>query len=154
MKKIILISLGIIVILLIIIQFVPGQFPATSFDNKDDLLLHINTDKEVAEILRTSCYDCHSNETNYPWYSYVAPVKWLVIRDINNGRQELNFSDWNTLDKREQVRLLGNISDEVTDEFMPLPIYTVIHRDARLSGEEKEIISRWTESMTEQIFGE
>ena len=154
MRRILIISVGILVILFIGIQLIPSEFPAVSFENEHDLFNHVNVDKDVQTVLKTACYDCHSNETKYPWYSHIAPVKWLIIKDINEGRQELNFSDWNKMEKREQIKMLGEIAEEVEDGFMPLPIYTVIHLDARLDEEQRDKISQWTTMLTEEIFGE
>jgi ribosome-binding protein aMBF1 (putative translation factor) len=84
----------------------------------------------------------------------VAPVKWLVINDINEGREELNFSEWQKLEKREQIKMLEEIKEEVEGGNMPLPIYTIMHRDASLSDEQKIKLSEWATDMTDKIFGE
>ena len=153
-RKGITILLGILLIVLILIQFIPSGIPATSADNEHDLILTKRVEEEVAGILRTSCYDCHSNETRFPWYGYIAPAKWLVIKDINEGREELNFSEWNTLEKREQIGIIEDMMEEIEGGHMPLPVYTIIHRDAKLSDEQKEKLSAWSEDVIEQIFGE
>ncbi|RLD69926.1 MAG: cytochrome C, partial [Bacteroidetes bacterium] len=98
------------------------------------------------------CYDCHSNETNYPWYSYVAPVSWLVGKDIREGREELNFSEWESLSKIDKAKHLDNIIDEVSDGDMPMNIYTIIHTDAKLSSEEIEQLANWAEDYAESLF--
>jgi hypothetical protein len=147
------ITIGVFLILFVIIQFIPFEFPVTSFENSNDLLFH-PVDEEVKGILKTSCYDCHSLETRYPWYSYVAPVKWLVINDIRDGREELNFSEWQKLEKRVQIKKLEDIKEEVEGGDMPLPIYTIMHQKARLSDEQKIKLSEWATAMTEEIFGE
>ena len=152
--KIVKIGFGILFALFIIIQFIPFEFPETSFDNQNDLILFHPVDEEVKGIIKTACYDCHSYETRYPWYSYVAPVKWLVINDINEGREELNFSEWQKLEKREQIKMLEEIKEEVEGGNMPLPIYTIMHRDASLSDEQKIKLSEWATDMTDKIFGE
>ena len=84
----------------------------------------------------------------------MAPVKWLVINDIKEGREELNFSEWQKLEKREQIKMLEEIKEEVEGGNMPLPIYTIMHRDARLSDEQKIRLSEWATSVTDDIFGE
>lgn len=142
-----------IVILLVIIQFIPSGLPEVSKDNPNDLLVN-NTDipKDVQMILKTSCYDCHSNETYYPWYSYVAPISFLVSRDIKVAREEFNFSDWTTYKKSDMAEILDEISEEVSEGEMPMKIYTIIHRDASLSDDEKEIIVNWADEFVEKIF--
>ena len=152
--KIVKIVIGIILILFVIIQFIPFEFPETSFENKNDLLLFHPADEEVRGIIKTACYDCHSFETKYPWYSYVAPAKWLVINDIRGGREELNFSEWQKLGKREQIKMLEEIKEEVEGGNMPLPIYTIMHPNTRLSDEQKIRLSEWATDMTDEIFGE
>jgi len=154
MRRISLIIVGLLAILFILIQFIPSKLPSASIENEDDLILSSGMDKEVAGILKYSCYDCHSNETKYPWYSYVAPVRWLIVKDINEGRKELNFSEWNKMEKREQIKMLGEIAEEVEEGLMPLPVYTFIHWDARLNEEEREKLSQWTVKKTEEIFGD
>jgi len=142
----------IIVFLLVLIQFVPAGLPDTIAENENDLLYNNQIPEQVAVILKTSCYDCHSNETNYPWYSYVAPVSWLVGKDIREGREELNFSEWESLSKINKAKHLDNIIDEVSDGDMPMNIYTIIHTDAKLSSEEIEQLANWAEDYAESLF--
>jgi hypothetical protein len=90
-------------------------------------------DAETEAIARTACYDCHSNETDWPLYSYVAPMSWLVRRDVENGRDELNFSDWD-----RDVGEADDAIEMIEDGSMPPRQYTLIHRDADLSDEEEQ----------------
>lgn len=152
--KVVKITIGILLVLFILIQFIPFEFPQSSFDNNTELILFHPSDQEVKGIIKTACYDCHSFETRYPWYSYVAPVKWLVIQDIRDGREELNFSEWEKMEKREQIKMLEEIKEEVEGGSMPLPIYTLMHRDARLSEGQKIKLSEWATAKTDEIFGE
>ncbi len=154
MKKAAKITLLVLVILLVIIQFYPSELPVREFDNISDLIVSENVPYETAGLLRNSCYDCHSNETNYPWYSYIAPVKWIIGRDVRKGREEMNFSEWATLETREKIKLLEEITDEVEKNEMPLPIYTVMHGDAELSDSEKEMLFNWVEEKITAYFGE
>jgi hypothetical protein len=152
--KVVKIVVGVFLALFILIQFIPFEVPKNSFDTNNDLILFHPSDQEVKGIVRTACYDCHSYETRYPWYSYVAPVKWLVIQDIREGREELNFSEWEKMEKREQIKMLEEIKEEVEGGSMPLPIYTLMHGNARLSDEEKIKLSEWATAKTDEIFGE
>jgi hypothetical protein len=152
--KIVKIILGILLAVFLLIQFIPAEMPETIAVNEHDLMALDHMDEEVALILRNSCYDCHSNETRLPWYGYVAPAKWLVIKDIKEGRKELNFSNWNRLEKREQINILQDMMEEVEEGHMPLPVYTLIHMDARLNDAQKEKLSEWSEELMEKIFGE
>ena len=99
---------------------------------------------EVKAILKESCYDCHSNETCWPWYSYVNPVGWLVAGHTQDGREHLNFSEWSTYDARRQYNAKGEIVEVIDAGDMPMPIYLLMHGGAELTEEEKDIIRAWT----------
>lgn len=142
----------ILVIALIALQFVPNKMPENTVAGKDDLISSGVSPSTISSILRTSCYDCHSSQTSYPWYSKVAPASWLLAKDIREGRNELNFSEWGSYSKRQMIKNLGNIKEEVTSGDMPLRIYLVIHRNAKLSPEQVSALSKWTEDMTNMIL--
>jgi len=144
-KKILLYLL----VLLVLIQFYPMQKPKVNFKNPKDFLKNNNMPKEVAKIFKTSCYDCHSNETKFPWYSKTAPVKWLVYHDINEGREKLNFSEWNDLSDDDKSDKLFDIQDAVNDGEMPMKIYTFIHKNTRLTDKQRTLISDFVENLAE-----
>jgi len=100
---------------------------------------------EVASVLRKACFDCHSNETRWPWYSRVAPVSWLVADDVREGRKHLNFSEWSLLDRSSREGALREIHEMVEEGEMPLAIYRLAHPEARLTDEEKAALLRWAE---------
>jgi hypothetical protein len=99
---------------------------------------------EVAAVLRRACYDCHSNETVWPWYSNFAPVSWLLARDVREGRRELNFSAWNAYDAKKQAKKLKETAEEVATGEMPPWPYIVLHWDAALSQPDAERLRVWT----------
>jgi hypothetical protein len=103
----------------------------------------VDAPRNVRAILERSCYDCHSNHTRWPWYSHVAPVSWMVARDVHRGRKEVNFSEWPDFDLEEQAHTMGDIAKQVDRRRMPLPTYLMIHRDARLSEEDRKILLAW-----------
>ena len=105
--------------------------------------LAIDAPPEVMTVLRRSCFDCHSHETRWPWYSYVAPVSWWLADHVEEAREHLNFSDWPAYDFEEQDHAFGDIRDEVGEDAMPLKSYLILHRDARLSPEDKQLLLRW-----------
>jgi len=129
-----------VVIILVGIQFIPIE--RTNPPVTQDL----NPPENVALILKTSCYDCHSNETVWPWYSYVAPVSFLVAGDVNNGRKHLNFSEWDKYDTKRRSKKLDGISELVEKGVMPLSKYTLIHSDAKMNQEKIKIIKEWVQS--------
>ena len=96
---------------------------------------------EVKAILKRSCYDCHSNEVNWPWYSYVAPVSWLVAHDVKEGREELNFSEWGRHSGDAEMK--EEIIEEIEEGEMPLPIYLITHPGASVSEQELTILKKW-----------
>lgn len=105
---------------------------------------------ELEALLRRACYDCHSNETVWPWYGYVAPVSWLVARDIEEGRKHLNFSTWDRYaDPKRRRKLLKDTEDEIEDGEMPPRNYLAMHPEARLSKEERRLLRRWAERAAE-----
>ena len=133
MKKI-LIAL---VVILIGIQFIP-------VDRKNPpITMDINAPDNVASILRASCYDCHSNETNWPWYSHIAPVSFLVAGDVKDGRKNLNFSEWDKYSSSKQSELLEEMIEEVEKEEMPLTSYTFTHPSAKLDPYRINLIKDW-----------
>lgn len=95
---------------------------------------------ELHAVLRRVCYDCHSHETRWPWYSRVAPVSWLVARDVRHARKHMNFSTWNAYDAKERGENLDEAVEEVEEGNMPLPSYRFLHRDAELSETEVALL--------------
>jgi hypothetical protein len=98
---------------------------------------------EVDAVLRRACYDCHSNQTAWPWYSRVAPVSWLVHRDVFDGRRHLNFSEWDKVSPDKRARRLKGVGREIEHGDMPLWFYLPMHPTARLSDGDKQILKSW-----------
>jgi hypothetical protein len=142
----------ILLVIVVVIQLIPSGRPEVTNNNPNDLLVNNQVPEEVANMLRAACYDCHSNESIYPWYAYVAPVSFLVNRDIRVGREELNFSDWKALKKMDQAKLLDKIIEEVGEEEMPMAIYPPLHSEARLSAADRKVLTDWAESFAESLF--
>jgi hypothetical protein len=147
--KVILIAVA---VLLIIIQFVPAGIPENHPVDERSLEKSTIADEEVVSLLMNSCYDCHSSQTNHPWYSKVAPFSWLLARHITEGREHLNFSEWEDYNTRKKIGLLEDIKDEVEAGNMPLDSYLIIHRDAKLDQDAIQAIVEWVEESTEMLF--
>jgi hypothetical protein len=145
------ILLGLLAIF-IISQFFPANLPEVIQDNPADLLLNNDVPKEIGDMLKTTCYDCHSNETVYPWYSYVSPVKFLVSKDTRKGRKHLNFSEWENYSIEDKLEVLDEISEEVEEGEMPMKIYPIVHPDAKLSDVDREVLISWAEDLAESMF--
>ncbi|MEN8122979.1 MAG: heme-binding domain-containing protein [Bacteroidota bacterium] len=148
-KKIIV---AIILVIIIIPQLIPVDRPENNDDKTNDLIANNKIPDTIASLLKSSCYDCHSNQTIYPWYANIAPISWLVVRDVKLGREELNFSDWETLSKMYKAKQLNNLSEEVEEGKMPMPIYLITHGDAKLSEQKKAALVNWSETFAEELF--
>lgn len=98
---------------------------------------------EVKAILKRACFDCHSNETIWPWYSRVAPVSWLLAWDVGEGREELNFSTWNRYSQKKREKIFKEIREEVEEGEMPPWFYLPLHPDARLSDSDRSVLRAW-----------
>ena len=142
----------VLLVLFVVVQLIPSGRPEVVENNPKDLLLNNEVPEKVENMLRAACYDCHSNESIYPWYAYIAPVSFLVNRDIRVGREELNFSNWETFSKIDKAKLLDKIIQEVEAEEMPMAIYPPLHPEAKLSTEDRKVLTDWAESFAESLF--
>jgi len=130
---------------LMIIQFFPPEKNTrtgeTDIVNGIEKVLAVPAD--VHTILETSCYDCHSNDTEYPWYAEVQPVGWWINHHVKEGKAELNFDEFASYSLRRQYRKLEEINEEVKEGEMPLSSYTLIHKNAALTESQKLAIANW-----------
>ena len=106
---------------------------------------------QIAAQLRASCYDCHSDETKWPWYSHIAPVSWLVVSDVNDGRERLNFSDWPHALPERAAKRLERMSEELDYKDMPPAKYTIIHADARLTDDQRKQLIQWADDAAAKL---
>ena len=132
-----------LLILLIVVQFVPR---GAGRDNPPSAAV-IGGPPEVVEILRRACFDCHSNETRWPLYSYVAPMSWLVTADVAGARSRLNFSDWEGLRSGFQKRFARKIVERVEVGEMPLWQYRTVHWGARISADQLDTLRAWRDDL-------
>lgn len=114
-----------------------GQASSEGFSN------FYNAPKNIQDVLQNSCYDCHSNNTKYPAYSYIQPARSLMEKHIKEGKEELNFNEWTTYSTRKQRNKLNGIIEQIEDDKMPLDSYTLLHKNAKLSGEQKAEVLKW-----------
>ena len=141
-----------IIVVVLLVAFVGIQFIPTNRNHSEevppsDFMLVKNVPAEVKSILMISCYDCHSNNTHYPWYQKVQPVSWYLEGHIEDGKEELNFSDFGSYSDRMQKAKMRSIISQVEDGKMPLPSYTLLHPEAELTAEEKQLLVKWIEEM-------
>ncbi|EGV43380.1 hypothetical protein BZARG_1778 [Bizionia argentinensis JUB59] len=131
----------IVLVLLVIfvgIQFVPSERNQSNLVPEADFLLVNHTPENIGKLLQVSCYDCHSNNTEYPWYNKIQPAAWFLEDHINEGKAELNFSTWDSLSSRRKASKLRSIIKQIESDEMPLFSYTLIHREAVFSDAEKK----------------
>jgi len=103
----------------------------------------IQAPPEVKDALRAACYDCHSNETKWPWYGYIAPASWLLAHDVSEAREKLNFSEWESIPRGDRPAGARQVWREVENGEMPLLMYRIIHSSARLSETQRNILRDW-----------
>lgn len=142
------------VLLFGLIQLIPHKLPASKAVNQKDIIVNGMADAEIGKILRTSCYDCHSMETRFPWYAHIAPTAWLLKSDINEGRGHLNFSEWKDYSKMEMIGKLGDIKEQVKSGDMPLPMYTFMHRKSRLNEAQRAALIQWADKLSNSLIGQ
>jgi hypothetical protein len=108
-----------------------------------DVESDVSAPAPVHAVLRRACYDCHSNETAWPWYSRVAPVSWLLARDVHGGRRELNFSSWGAYGAKRRAKKLNETLEEVRNGNMPPWYYVLMHPQAKLADADRAAIKTW-----------
>ena len=142
----------ILVILFLLVQFIPkpGKNLSTETSSADIRLLHAIS-PEVETILKSSCFDCHSNNTNYPWYSKIQPVAWFLGRHIDEGKKELNFSEFANYSLRRQFHKMEEVEETVKDREMPLKSYALIHRSSKLTQSQQEILIKWSVAIRDSM---
>lgn len=138
---------AIAVVLLLIFIAIQFYQPALNIDKKQryetDFSKSGQVPKAIGNLLKTSCYDCHSNNTNYVWYDYIQPARAFVDSHIKDAKADLNFNEWSTYSNRKQERLLASIKKQIETKKMPLPSYTLMHKSAKLNNEQIKMLSDW-----------
>ncbi len=145
-----------IILLVLLAGFVGIQFSPISLNQRDtiprtDFMAVNDVPKQVKLIIKTSCYDCHSNNTEYPWYNKVQPVAWILEDHVEQGKEELNFNEWDDYSDRRKNSKLKSIISQIEDDEMPLDSYTLIHKDAKLSKDEKKIVLDWVSNLKDSL---
>lgn len=138
-------------LLLIVLQFFGPDTSVPEYDGSKDLLTIHQPPQKISAIIQSACYDCHSYQTNYPWYSSIVPVSWWLQDHIDEGRDEFNLSLWADYPAERADHKLEEAVELVDEEEMPLPSYTWIHSDARLSDQERRELSEWFTSLRDEL---
>jgi hypothetical protein len=143
-----------LICLFILIQLKRPARTNPAVDESQSIEAHTQMTLPAKEILDRSCRDCHSNKTEWPWYTNVAPVSWWITDHVSEGRQKLNLSEWGRLDPDRQGKKLRQICDEVEDGVMPLSSYLPMHPKAKLSEQDKKTLCDWTAAERERLSRE
>ena len=135
-----------ILVVFILIQFIRPE-KNISGNKTNDISTIIKIPNDVNEILKTSCADCHSNTTVYPWYSESAPVSWYLASHVKDGKEHLNFSEWTSYNQDQKEHILKDLKEELEDQEMPLKSYLIIHKGAEMTKNQYETLLNWVKTI-------
>ncbi|MDB5201597.1 MAG: cytochrome [Ferruginibacter sp.] len=148
LKKFLLVLL----VIFLLIQFYPrAKKNVATAASGNEISAKFTVPENVQSVLKVSCYDCHSNNTVYPWYSHIQPVSWWLNNHIVDGKKELNFSEFSSYSLRKQYKKLEEIGDQVEHDEMPLSSYTLIHTNAKLNADQKALLINWSKAMMDTM---
>lgn len=136
-----------IVVLLIITQLLQPTKNISEGESANDISKVYQMPVEVSQLLTHKCYDCHSNNTRYPWYINIQPIGWWMASHISEAKEHLNFSEFKTYEEKRAARKLMKVSEAVTDGWMPLDAYVLMHKDAKITPEDSKKINEWIQSL-------
>ena len=142
-KKVLIVLL----VVLVIIQFFRIDKINPPVDATINLIQVVEVPTTVQEILTSACFDCHSNETAYPWYTNVAPLSWWIKDHIDEGRDELNFSEWGSYSDKRRLHKIDELGEMVSEGEMPLKSYVIAHREADLSDAQRNTLLEWIKTL-------
>ena len=144
MIKKILIATGVAAVVAVCGSLIHPFGPPSIPEGNQTILRKAQIDPETLAIVQRACQNCHSQQTAWPWYSHVAPVSWLLARDVQQARLHMNLSRWQEYSTDDQLRLLSSIGSAVRNREMPVQRYLLLHPEARLTDAERQQIYRWT----------
>ena len=130
----------------VVIQFFRIDKTNPEYNEAEDFITITQPPTEIAGLIKAACYDCHSHQAKYPWYSNVAPVSWMVAHHIEEGREHLNFSTWTAYSEKKADHKLEEAAEEVEKGNMPMKPYVAMHSEAKMTDEQKTALIEWFES--------
>ena len=142
MKKV---GLTIIVVFILIQMIRPEKNDSRNGINDISTVMEVPND--VKEIIKTSCVDCHSNFTKYPWYNEIAPVSWYLAQHVNNGKEHLNFSEWTVYNKNQRDHIIKDLKEVLKTREMPLKSYLLLHEEAEMTKEQYNVLLTWVKQL-------
>ncbi|MDF2188664.1 heme-binding domain-containing protein [Paraflavitalea sp. CAU 1676] len=134
-----------LLIVLVLLQFIPRSVNKSEKTTPADIANNYQVPVQVQLLLKKACYDCHSNNTRYPWYADLQPFRLLLDQHVRDGKEELNFSEYGSYSKKRQFNKLRSIGESLEKGTMPLKSYRIMHADARLTEAEKAVVLKWVE---------
>ncbi|NJN77288.1 MAG: heme-binding domain-containing protein [Saprospiraceae bacterium] len=135
-----------VVVILVLMQFKRIDKTNPEFNEAEDFITITQPPTEIATLIKNACYDCHSHQSKYPWYSNVAPASWMLEHHIEEGRQHLNFSTWATYPEKKADHKLEECVEEVEEGNMPMKPYIIMHSEAKMTDAQKTVLVEWFES--------
>lgn len=138
----------------IVIQFIQPAHNKSEQVAVTDLTKAYSVPNNIQSVLQNACYDCHSNNTHYPWYSNIQPIAWMLASHIKNGKENLNFSEFGAYGSHRQISKLKSIANQIKDGKMPLSSYRLMHKNAKLSQREKDLIINWANNKADSLSNE
>ena len=154
LKKTLRVFIVVFGVILLLIQFIQPDRSNPEFDSSKTLQAELQPPAQIASLFERGCKDCHSNETRWPFYSYIAPVSWLVAYDVSEGRKHFNMSEWGKYKTNRKFQKLSGIYQEVIDREMPLPKYIPLHPEANFTDAERDTLAAWAQSEAKKLMGD
>jgi hypothetical protein len=151
-KKLLKVSAVVGGVVFVLIQFIQPERTNPPVDQSKTMFTELNPPENIKQLLERGCKDCHSNETHWPFYAYVAPVSWLVADDVEEGRKHFNMSEWGTYTLRRKFQRLSGINELVLDSSMPLPKYIPLHPDAKFTQAERDTLAQWAQVTADKLM--
>lgn len=142
--------IGLVIAFIVIQFFHPAKNQAEGIQ-LNNISTSVTVPDNVKTILNRACTDCHSNNTNYPWYNKVQPFAWILARHIDDGKNEINFDEYATYNLRRKYHKMEEITEQIKEDKMPIKSYTIIHQDAKLSNEDKQVLIQWADSVRNEM---
>lgn len=140
-----------LLILFIAAQFIQPSLNQGSSMGQQDISHAVSIPGNVMQVLKKSCFDCHSNQTTYPWYDRISPISWWVADHVNDGKRELNFTEFTQYSIKKQLHKMEEIRETVEKGEMPLKSYLVMHGDAKLTPNDKNLLVDWSRKAETEI---
>lgn len=142
MRILLIILLSTAIVAFVVIQFFQPEKNVNT-DSQNLILKHEQIPENVQVILKNACFDCHSDNTKYLWYHQISPISWMINNHIIKGKKELNFSEWGKFDTYDKIGALEDIRQELEQKTMPLKQYVILHREAKLSDDDRAAVIAW-----------